>query len=80
MFVLYNYFNLTHCFLIFILHLLFPFPSPLSLSKVLDRIAGEAVGRMFDAIDQALYEGCPTGQEEVDRECTEWSINFPHFR
>ncbi|XP_019853032.1 PREDICTED: protein FAM149B1-like [Amphimedon queenslandica] len=47
---------------------------------VLDRIAGETVGQMFDAIDRALYDGCPTGQEPVDRECAEWSTNFPHFR
>ena len=35
---------------------------------------------MFDAIDRALYDGCLTGQEPVDRECAEWSTNFPHFR
>ena len=43
-------------------------------------MAGETVGRMFDAIDMALYEGRPTGQEQVDRECAEWNAYFPHLR
>ena len=39
----------------------------------------ETVRRKFDKINDALYEGKTTGVTETDRECNEWSSNFPHF-
>ena len=39
----------------------------------------ETVRRKFDKISDALYEGKTTGVTETDRECNEWSSNFPHF-
>ena len=50
------------------------------IMQVLDRVAGEQVGLMFDAIEQSLYEGHSTGYSQIDWECMEWRTNFPHLR
>lgn len=47
---------------------------------IIDRLASEQVGRMFEAIDQALYDGISTNNEYVDQECTDWRNQFPHLR
>ncbi len=48
--------------------------------QVLDRVSGEQVGLMFDAVDQSLYDGYSTGFNHMDWECLEWKNKFPHLR
>ena len=48
--------------------------------QVLDRVSGEQVGLMFDAVDQSLYDGYSTGFNQMDWECLEWKNKFPHLR
>ena len=47
--------------------------------KEFDRAATKRVGRMFDRVNGALYEGRGSGYQQTDRECREWAETFPHF-
>jgi len=46
-----------------------------------DRQASATVRRMFDEIDELLFEESSTqGSDPLTTECKEWSITFPHMR
>ncbi|KAK3726313.1 hypothetical protein QZH41_012725 [Actinostola sp. cb2023] len=67
---------------------LYPLPEkpeesiPLSyLETEFDRQASATVQRMFDEINQMLFEGKPfDGSPQLLSECQEWCTKFPHLR